>query len=216
METSGDQGLPLGIATAWGSDTPEFEIQKDRVVLRAARPYELPLEELIVALSAGGHIQFDLTLRIRVAGNPEDIAITGLSGTGVLVQSPLQHLLNEGTPWSKAEAKLVNADIHPPDRSTIVKFGEIEIDFRKMELRRCDQKIDVTAHEFKTLQYLVTRPEEAISRDDLLNHVWGYQNYPTTRTVDNRILKLRQKLERNPSKPVHLLTVRGVGYKFVP
>jgi DNA-binding response OmpR family regulator len=128
----------------------------------------------------------------------------------------LQHLLNEGTPWSKAEAKLVNADIHPPDRSTIVKFGEIEIDFRKMELRRCDQKIDVTAHEFKTLQYLVTRPEEAISRDDLLNHVWGYQNYPTTRTVDNRILKLRQKLERNPSKPVHLLTVRGVGYKFVP
>ena len=74
----------------------------------------------------------------------------------------------------------------------------------------------MSAPEFKTLQYFVCRPEVVISRDELLNEVWEYQNYPSTRKVDNRILKLRQKLERLPSQPIHFLTVHGVGYKFIP
>ena len=70
--------------------------------------------------------------------------------------------------------------------------------------------------EFKTLEFMTRHAHQVISRDELLNEVWGYHNYPRTRTVDNHILKLRQKLESNPAEPRHFLTIQGVGYKFVP
>ena len=77
------------------------------------------------------------------------------------------------------------------------------------------RSIGLTAQEFKTLKFLVQNAERVITRDELLNEVWGYQNYPSTRTVDNHILKLRQKLEKDPANPVHFRTVHGMGYKFV-
>ena len=94
-------------------------------------------------------------------------------------------------------------------------FGGISVDFTKMEVVREGQPVGLTAQEFKTLKFFVQNAERVISRDELLNEVWGYQNYPSTRTVDNHILKLRQKLERDPSNPTHFRTVHGVGYKFV-
>ena len=94
-------------------------------------------------------------------------------------------------------------------------FDGISIEFTKMEVTRDGEPVFLTAQEFKTLKFLVQNPERVISRDELLNEVWGYQNYPSTRTVDNHILKLRQKLERDPSNPTHFRTVHGVGYKFV-
>ena len=95
-------------------------------------------------------------------------------------------------------------------------FEDVIVDFSRMEIIRAGQKIKVTAKEFKTLEFFTKNAERVISRDELLNDVWGYQNYPSTRTVDNHILKLRQKLESDPTNPSHLLTVRGVGYRFVP
>jgi DNA-binding response OmpR family regulator len=74
----------------------------------------------------------------------------------------------------------------------------------------------LTALEFKTLRYLVENARRVISRGELLNEVWGYNNYPSTRTVDNQVAKLRKKLERDPARPVHLRTVHGAGYKFLP
>jgi DNA-binding response OmpR family regulator len=97
----------------------------------------------------------------------------------------------------------------------VVSFDGISADFRKMEVKRDGQPVILTAQEFKTFQFLVQNADRVISRDELLNEVWGYQNYPSTRTVDNHILKLRQKLERDPSSPVHFRTVHGMGYKFV-
>jgi DNA-binding response OmpR family regulator len=97
-----------------------------------------------------------------------------------------------------------------------VTFAGIVIDLRKMEVQRDGKIVVLTAQEFKTLQFLVQNADRVISRDELLNEVWGYQNYPSTRTVDNHILKLRQKLERDPASPVHFRTVHGMGYKFVP
>jgi DNA-binding response OmpR family regulator len=95
-------------------------------------------------------------------------------------------------------------------------FENVVVDFSKTEITRGGRKITVTAKEFKTLEFLTKNPERVISRDELLNEVWGYQNYPCTRTVDNHILRLRRKLESDPSHPSHLLTVHAVGYKFVP
>jgi len=95
-------------------------------------------------------------------------------------------------------------------------FGDILVDFAKMEVTRDGKPVTLTAHEFKTLKFFTENPERVVSRDELLNQVWGYECYPTTRTVDNHILKLRQKLERDPENPLHFRTIHRVGYKFVP
>jgi DNA-binding response OmpR family regulator len=112
----------------------------------------------------------------------------------------------------------VRAALRHTDRTAtvnVVTFDGISVDFKKMEVKRDGQVVVLTAQEFKTFQFLVQNSERVISRDELLNEVWGYQNYPSTRTVDNHILKLRQKLEKDPSSPVHFRTVHGMGYKFV-
>ena len=95
-------------------------------------------------------------------------------------------------------------------------FADVMVDFLKAEITRGGENITVTRMEFKTLEFLTKNAERVISRDELLNKVWGYQNYPSTRTVDNYMLRLRRKLESDPSRPSHFLTVHGVGYKFVP
>jgi Transcriptional regulatory protein, C terminal len=98
----------------------------------------------------------------------------------------------------------------------IERFADICVDLAKMEVTRAGKQVRLTTQEFKTLKFLMQNSERVISRDELLNEVWGYQNYPSTRTVDNHILKLRQKLERDPARPIHFRTVQRAGYKFVP
>jgi DNA-binding response OmpR family regulator len=95
-------------------------------------------------------------------------------------------------------------------------FGDVIVDFSKVAVIRAGEQITVTAKEFKTLEFLIKNAERAISRDELLIEVWGYKDYPLTRTVDTHMLRLRQKLESDPSNPSHFLTVHGLGYKFVP
>ena len=104
----------------------------------------------------------------------------------------------------------------PPPARDIYTFGDVTVDFTKMELTRLNQPVALTRQEFKTLRFFTRNAERVIPREELLNEVWGYQNYPSTRTVDNHILRLRQKLERDPSYPAHFKTVHGTGYKFVP
>jgi two-component system alkaline phosphatase synthesis response regulator PhoP len=105
---------------------------------------------------------------------------------------------------------------HRKEPSPTIKFGSVTVDLAKMEVTKEGGIVELTAQEFKTLKFLLQNAERVITRDELLNTVWGYQNYPSTRTVDNHILKLRQKLEQDPSNPVHFRTVHGIGYKFVP
>ena len=85
-----------------------------------------------------------------------------------------------------------------------------------MEIYRSGALVPLTAHEFKLLRFFLDNPGRAIAREELLNDVWGMSFHLTTRTVDNQILKLRQKLEADPANPVHFRTVHGIGYKFVP
>ena len=94
-------------------------------------------------------------------------------------------------------------------------FGDIYINFKSHEVRKKDKDIQISSMELKILKYLVTREGEVIERNKLLDEVWGYENFPSTRTVDNFILSIRKKIEDNPSEPKHLLTVFGAGYKFV-
>jgi len=100
--------------------------------------------------------------------------------------------------------------------ASTVAFGDVTVNFSSMEALRKGEPVVLTAKEFKTLKYLIQNARRVISRDELLNEVWGYENYPCTRTVDNHILRLRQKLERDPSRPAHFRTMHGAGYKFLP
>jgi DNA-binding response OmpR family regulator len=101
-------------------------------------------------------------------------------------------------------------------KESFVRFGNVTIDLLSMEVRRSDRPVNLTSMEFKVLKFFVSNPNRVISRDDFLDQVWGYENYPCTRTVDNHILRLRQKLEVELANPVHFRTVHGIGYKFTP
>jgi DNA-binding response OmpR family regulator len=96
-----------------------------------------------------------------------------------------------------------------------LRFGNVVIDFKRFEARRADKILNMSRKEFGILRLLAARVSEVVTRDELLDEVWGYEQYPTTRTVDNHIALLRSKVEEDPSKPRHLLTVHGVGYKLV-
>lgn len=95
-------------------------------------------------------------------------------------------------------------------------FGEVKVDFTKMEVSREGNVVQLTSQEFKVLKFMIQNAERVLTREELLNDVWGYRNYPSTRTVDNHILRLRQKLEKDPANPLHFRTVHSAGYKFVP
>jgi len=94
-------------------------------------------------------------------------------------------------------------------------FGDVYINFKAQETTKNQSAIDLSSLEYKLLKYLCQRENTVIQRSTLLDEVWGYENYPSTRTVDNFILSLRKKIEDEPAHPVHLLTVYGAGYKFV-
>jgi len=96
-----------------------------------------------------------------------------------------------------------------------LKFGQVEVDFKKYEARRRGKPIEMTRKEFDLLRFLAAREDTVVTRDELLNKVWGFDSYPVTRTVDNHVATLRAKLEADPTRPVYIQTVHGVGYKFV-
>jgi DNA-binding response OmpR family regulator len=94
-------------------------------------------------------------------------------------------------------------------------FGDVEVDLRGCRVLRSGKPLDISSKEFDLLKYFVCHSGETLSRDRLLEEVWGYENYPTTRTVDTHLARLRQKLEPDPEQPQYFLTVHGTGYRFV-
>jgi DNA-binding response OmpR family regulator len=102
------------------------------------------------------------------------------------------------------------------DARKVLHIGEIEIDLERRVVARKDQEIKLTPAEYNLLAFFVHHPDRPLTRDLILNSVWGYSFMSNTRTVDTHVLKLRQKLEPDPNIPRHILTVHGVGYRFLP
>ncbi len=96
-----------------------------------------------------------------------------------------------------------------------VRFDDVVVDFKAYKAERDSTTLELSAREYRLLRYLVAKSGVVVTRNELLDEVWGYNSYPTTRTVDNHIARLRQKIERNCDDPQHIVTVHGVGYKFV-
>ncbi|MGH7596222.1 MAG: response regulator transcription factor [bacterium] len=107
------------------------------------------------------------------------------------------------------------ATMSPPEpKMEKYEFAEVEIDFKRREVRKNGKPQDLTNREFRLLEYFVHHPGELITRDRLLDEIWGYSVYPTTRTVDTYILRLRKHIEPDPENPCYIKTVRGAGYLF--
>lgn len=109
---------------------------------------------------------------------------------------------------------LLRRSATPPQQPDAYRFGDISVDFRRAEVMKGDTRLELSAREFKLLKYFIEHRGAALSRDELLNEVWGYTAMPSTRTVDVHVAWLRQKVEDNPRHPQYILTVHGLGYKF--
>ena len=114
-----------------------------------------------------------------------------------------------------ARVKAVLRRVNPQPDVDVYKFSDVEVNVKANEVLRGGRAVELSTKEFALLAYFVAHPGETLSRDRLLDAVWGYENYPNTRTVDAHIVHLRQKLETNPEEPRFILTVHGSGYKFV-
>ena len=184
---------------------------------RASRPNFVILDLALPEL--GGQ---DVCRQIRKES--EEVPILILTGSTDEVSRVL--LLELGAddyvtkPFSPKELLArVRAVLRRARRSPTVEqlyFDEVSVDFLRMEVMRADRPVALTPQEFKLLKYLAQHPQRVVSREQLLSDVWGYNSYPSTRTIDSHILTLRQKLERDPANPVHFVTVHNAGYKFVP
>lgn len=117
-----------------------------------------------------------------------------------------------------ARVKAILRRIKTPEHQTSagpVVIGKLTLDFAQFTAQNSEGDVRMSHKEYEILQYLMEHKNEVVSRYDLLNKVWGYESQPTTRTVDNFMLRLRQRIEENPNEPKHILTVHGVGYKFI-
>src|SRR5271165_1961779 len=103
-----------------------------------------------------------------------------------------------------------------PDAAALLSFSNVEVDLDQRVVRRAADEVRMTRAEFNLLAFFLQNPGRALSRDVILNSVWGYESFPNTRTVDAHVVRLRQKLEHDPETPRHFLTMHGVGYRFLP
>jgi len=192
--------IPQNIAGSRGPETGT-DVCRDNLLMQARRVELKEIRELLrlvplLVLIPENSQQVE-ALQLRIAGNKTQTE----TGQAAKVLRIFGHAARES---------------QPPNPETEFVFGEITVNFLEMVAHRKGQPVELTAMQFKTLKYFVRNPRRVISRDELLNEVWGYENYPCTRTVDNHILRLRQKLEKHPARPVHFRTVHGAGYKFLP
>jgi DNA-binding response OmpR family regulator len=116
---------------------------------------------------------------------------------------------------ARIKTQLRHAEREGDEGPKVYSFGDIEINFAQFKVRRKGEELDLTSLEMEILKYFIAHRGKVVARDDLLDKIWGYESYPTTRTIDNHILKIRKKIEEDPSHPQYILSVYGGGYRFI-
>ena len=203
----------------------------------------LERENFVPILAADGKTGFDKALTLKPHLVLVDLRLPGMSGAEVCkqlradrIQTPIIVLSAVGEEIDKVLLLEMGADdyivkpfgtrellarIRALLRRTgaetkVLSFGDVEIDVDRRNTKRRGQELKLTPAEYNLLLYFVHNPDRALTRDVILNSVWGYESYPNSRTVDAHVVRLRQKLEPDPNVPRHFLTVHGVGYRFLP
>jgi DNA-binding response OmpR family regulator len=212
-------GLQVQIASDGVEGLESFRKQTPNIVVLDLKLPHLPGKELcrafkaqaaavpIVVLSANAEVE-DKVLLLELGA--DDYVTKPFSPRELLAR--VRRAMRRGIPAPSNATNLASEAV----QHELLLFGDVKIDFTSMEATRAGKRLTLTAQEFKLLRFLARAPDAVVSREKLLNDVWGYENYPTTRTVDNHILRLRQKLEPDPANPRYFLTMHGAGYKFAP
>lgn len=216
-----DAAIQRGLTDALSAEHFDVHVSGDGTEgLKTARQKKLDL--IILDVMLPGMNGFEICRELRANGT--DIPILMLTGKGEEMDKVLGLELGADDyltkPFSIRELiarvkALLRRQSHIDQTIEEVSFGNIHIDFVKQEARHGTTVLHLTSREFDLLRFMIAREGEVISRSTLLDEVWGYEQTPTTRTIDNFVLSLRKKIEANPSKPKHLLTVHTSGYKFV-
>jgi len=204
----------------------------------------LEQEGFRAVLAADGTSGFQSALRVKPDLIMVDLRLPGMSGVEVCkqlrasqVNTPIIVLSAVGEEFDKVLLLEIGADdyvVKPfgtrellariravlrragPEVYKILKFSDVEVDLERRVVTRRGEEVKLTPAEYNLLTYFLNHPDRPLTRDMILNAVWGYESYPTTRTVDAHIVRLRQKLEPDPGVPRHFITVHGVGYRFLP
>jgi DNA-binding response OmpR family regulator len=207
-------GLHVQIASDGVAGLESFQKQLPNVVVLDLKLPRLPGKELcrafktqagsvpVVVLSANAEVE-DKVLLLELGA--DDYVTKPFS--------PKELLARVRRAMRRAESAASDPAPEAAQRD-LLAFDNVRIDFTSMEVVRAGKLLALTAQEFKLLKFFANSPDRVISREELLNEVWGYENYPTTRTVDNHVLRLRRKLEEDPANPRHFLTMHGAGYRF--
>jgi DNA-binding response OmpR family regulator len=210
-------GLAVRVASDGVVGLESFRKQTPNVVVLDLKLPRLPGKELcrafkaeapsvpIVVLSANSEVE-DKVLLLELGA--DDYVTKPFSPKELLAR--VRRAMRRGGPPAQHVTNVATETIE----HELLAFGDVRIDFTSMEAARAGKSMTLTAQEFKLLKFFARSPGRVVSREELLNEVWGYENYPTTRTVDNHILRLRQKLEPDPANPRYFLTMHGAGYKF--
>jgi DNA-binding response OmpR family regulator len=153
----------------------------------------------------------DLPIIMLTAKSQEAEIVTGLEiGADDYITKPFSVL--ELLARIKALFRRTKSGSEIPE---VHRFGNLEINFKKYEARKKGLPIKLSPREYELLKWFTEREGEIVSRDELLNQVWGYDSFPDTRTIDTHIAKLRHKIEDNPEEPKLIVTIHGIGYKFL-
>jgi two-component system alkaline phosphatase synthesis response regulator PhoP len=192
--TNGKEGLALALREA-----------PDLVVLDIMMP-ELSGWDVLRALRQRG---MDVPVILLTARGEEVDRVLGLElGADDYVTKPfsLRELL--------ARVRAVLRRPGPRQKGEMLACGDVRLHLRARQAFKAGKEVKLTRKEFDLIRYLMEHPGEVLTRDRLLDEVWGYEVYPTTRTVDTHVLRLRQKFETDPERPQYIRTVHGQGYKF--
>ena len=153
----------------------------------------------------------DLPIIMLTAKSQEAEIVTGLElGADDYITKPFSVL--ELLARIKAVFRRVKSGAEIPE---VHRFGDLEINLKKYEARKKGKSIKLSPREYEILRCFIEREGEIVSRDELLNQVWGYDSFPNTRTIDAHIAKLRRKIEDKPEEPKLIITIHGIGYKFL-
>jgi two-component system, OmpR family, alkaline phosphatase synthesis response regulator PhoP len=217
-----EPGLVLTLADRLGREGYSVETAQDGMIgLERAlqEPFELILLDVMLPRQSG----FDVLRDLRQQG--VDTPVIMLTARGQVVDKVVGLKLGADDYLTKPfemmellariEARLRRAPPPATIDAEAYRFGAIQVDFRKAEVTREGAVINLSAREYQLLRYFIEHRGATISRDELLNQVWGYNAMPNTRTVDVHVAWLRQKIEPNPKHPQYILTAHGLGYRFV-
>ena len=215
-----DQAMAVALRDGFTYEGYAVQVARDGATgLRMAteKGHDLVILDVMLPRMSG----LDVCRQLRSAGNPTPIImltargqeidkVLGLkTGADDYVTKPFSFL----ELMARVEAVLRRAS-KAAEEVESAEFGDVEVNFKSFEASKGGRALDLSPREFKMLKYFVEHRGEVVTRDQLLDHVWGYEGLPLTRTVDMHIAKLRQKIEDTPSDPRHIITVHRVGYKF--